>query len=126
MTKAAKTPTPASAPAPDLDKVAGELKDSYSDDTSEFMLRLDRRQSNPAVGKRCPKGGAPLSKNDHGLLGVSAGAGYLVCGSLKCDYREGISRGDYEHMDRDGYLPGEKPAAELPDKTEELGQLAEV
>lgn len=75
-------------------------------DGEDFLLRMDRRQSDPEIGAYCPKGG-----KKHGLMQVTAGAAWLMCatrtGGKCCEERVGITRGAYEGIDENGRLPGE-------------------
>ncbi len=80
------------------------------DSISEFILLMDRRQGNPALQRKCPTKD-PKHREGHGALGVSGDGRWLICG--KCEHREGISRGQFEGMNRDGYLPHELPQDDL-------------
>lgn len=89
MTTAPQTSTPQN-----LDRV---VRDVAGDSMADFVLKMDKRQSVPATAKVCPS--ILKGKNaGHGTLGVSGDGQWLICG--KCEHREGISRGEIEHLEK--------------------------
>lgn len=90
-----RTSTP-TGPTPDhqLDRAA---RDVAGDSMADFVLKMDKRQSNPVVQKICPT--VVKGKNaGHGALGVSGDGQWLICG--RCEHREGISRGQIEQLEQ--------------------------
>jgi hypothetical protein len=70
---------------------------------SEFVYRMDRRQAIQALARVCP---TKKGKNvPHGALTITRDGNVLLCGL--CETREQVSRGEFEGLNREGYLPAE-------------------